>query len=571
MSVCRIKRVFPALRLAAAGLLLSAAAVAAESSPPPPLVLAPATPPIILTSPVMPPPSADPQDVAVERQDLAAPVAEAVGVMDARQGGFPSTVWTGTSAVTMRALLPHIPLTNESPTLRALARRLLLTAAPPPKGAVDGDRPSLAELRVNRLLALGAVDGAVDLANAAPAALRSPGLTEARIQTLLLAGRMDAACAEIGGVGPGGELAKVQILCQLAAGNAAGTIGLDLQRERKPADTAFITAAEVVSGLPLAKGGIPSLREPSPVQLATLAAAKLPLPADAVETASPAALRAIAGAPTTPPDLRLAAAERAEALGVFDTDSLRKLVGATEFKSDELAKPDAVPGARGLALLARAAEAAADPAIQAALLSRGLDQATTRGRYPTAARLLAPLVLRVPAQPALLPFAAVAARALLVAGRADAATPWLDLASHDPDAAKATARLWPLARLHGVGDASPVAAAAWRQSVEPRRAVLAFALLSGLGQRQPDGEIASLLDARGGVAPAPAVSLLLDNAAHDQALGGTVLAALASLEAGGLDKTDPATLARVLAALKGVGLEPEARRLAVEILLANGM
>ena len=561
MSACRIKRIFPALRFAAAGLLLCAPAAWAETPPP-----------IVLTSPVAgPPPSVEPQDVKVERQDLTAPAAEAVGVLNPGQGGLPATLWNGTSAVTVRALLPHIPSSLDSPSLRGLARRLLLSAATPPKGAADGDRPSLTELRVIRLLALGAVDGAVDLASAASAPLRSSGLTEARIQGLLLSGRLDGACAEIGAAPPGGEMSKVLILCQLASGNAAGTLGLDVQRDAKPADTAFITAAEVVGGLPPAKGGIASLRDPSPVQLAALAAAKMPLPADAIDSAGPAALRAIAIAPTTPPELRLAAAERAEAIGVLDSDMLAKLVAATEFKPEESGKPEAVPGARGLALIARSAEIAADPAIAAALVARGLDQAAARGRYPTAARLLAPMILRIPALPALQPFAPIAARVLLVVGRPDAAIAWLDLAAQTADGAKAAARLWPLARLQGVGDASPVAAATWRQSVEPHRAILAFALLSGLGQRPPDGETASLLDARGGMAPAPAVSLLLENSIADQAQGAIVLAALASLEAGGFDETDPATLARVLAALKAAGLEPDARRLAVEILLANGM
>jgi len=569
MSACRAEF----LRLGALGLVLVTSAALADPQASP-QVLAPPTP--ILAPPAAADTAVDPRGVSVERQDLAAPVAEATGVLDPRQGGFPPTLWNGTSGPTVRALLPHLPVAVDSPTLRALARRLLLTAAPPPKGVTEPDKPSLVELRVDRLLALGAVDGAIDLAAAAPVSVRGAGLVQARTEALLMTGRLDGICADPGlatAAGQNPEMAKVQILCQLSAGNtAAGNFGLDLQRDRKPADTVFIAAAEVVGGLPLAKGGLGPLRDPSPVQLAALAAAKLPLPAEAVEGAGPAQLRAIATAAGTPPDQRLAAAERAEAIGVLDTDSLRKLIAAVEFKPDELARADSQAGPRGLALLSRAAEAAADPAIAAALLARALDQSAARGRYATAARLLSPLIAKMPVQPTLQSFAPFAARALLVTGHPDVAASWLDLASKDADGAKAAARLWPLARLWSVADPSPAAAALWRQTVEPRRALVALSALSGLGIHLADADFVALLEVpRAAAGPAPALSQLLDAAVRDNSLGGTVLATLAGFEAGGLDKADPVALARALAALKAVGLEAEARRLAVEILLANGM
>jgi hypothetical protein len=519
--------------------------------------------------------SADPRAVSFERAELQAPPAEAIGVLDAQRGGLAASLWDGTSAPVARVLLAHLPVTTESPALRHLSRRLLLTAGPAPKGAQEA--PSLAEIRVERLLALGEPEAAVALADMAPAQVRGPGMALARVEAQLLAGKADGACAALPAVGDIGQdlmLNQVQVLCQIKAGNSlAANFGLDMLRGRKPVDTAFITAAEALSGQPAGKNGVASLKNPTPVQLAALVAAKLPLPADAVETARPGALKAIATSAATQPDLRLAAAERAESLGLIDTDTLRDAIDGYDFKPEELAvplgRPDLQAGPRGLALLVRTAEANQDPVMAAEIAAKALEVARARGRYATAARLLAPLVQRLPVQPPLIGFAPVAARAMLTVGRGDAALVWLNLAAQDPDAAKAAVALWPLARVYGIGDAG--AGSEWRQGAGPRRAAIAFGLLAGLGQRIPDAELAALFDVPAAAGPPMAQAMLLDGLARDKALGGTVLAALAAFERMPLDKADALTLSRVVAALKAVGLEDAARAIAVEALLAAGV
>lgn len=368
------------------------------------------------------------------------------------------------------------------------------------------------------------------------------------------------------------------MLCQLVAGNTlAANVGLDVLRDSKPADTAFIAAAEAMSGLPPARRGAGSLPHPTPLQFAILRAAKLPLPADAVDTAAPAVLAAIAAAPEVAPDLRLAAAERAEAKGILATDALRKQVEAFPFTPEDLAHAlalaDGMAGPSALALLARAAEAARDPAVQVPLLAKALDLAAARGRGATAARLLAPQIAALgPPQPALAGFAAAAGRVLLIAGNPGAATPWLDLAGRDPAAARAAARLWPLARVEGIADPSPQAVDSWVEGTDPHRAAAALAVVSGLGLRIPESAWVPLLGIpRSATGPGPALTRLLAALAQDGGLGGTVLTALACLDGGGFDKTDPAALAEVMAGLKAVGLEADARRMAAEILLADGV
>jgi hypothetical protein len=557
-----------------AGAALPAAPAGAPLPAAPAGMPLPAAPAGMPPPPAVPLPSVSPLDVSVTRQMLAAPP---LGVLMPEQGGFPATLWAGTPAALVRALLPALPDMVASPAVHGLARRLLLSAATPPADSSPADAAALIELRVSRLLALGEIDGARQLAESIPAAFNSPALARLRWEAQMLTGRVADACAGLGAAGSAGdgELAEGQVLCQLAAGNTlAANVGLDVLRDRKPADTTFIAAAEVLAGLPPTKGGITSLRDPTPLQFAALRAAKLPLPPDAVDTARPAVLAAVAEAADVAPDLRLAAAERAEAQGILATDGLRRLVEALELSPEELAQPlahvDGMAGSRALALLARAAEAARDPAVQMPLLAKALDLAAARGRAATAARLLAPQIAMLSPQPAFAGFAPAAARALLIAGRPDVAGTWLDLAGRDPAAAKAAARLWPLARVWGVGD--PAAVTAWARDTDPRQAASVLAVVTGLGLRVPEPAWVPLLGVpRSAGGPGPALTQLLADLARDGGIGGTVLTALACIDPAGFDKTDPTALAQAVAGLKAIGLEADAHRLATEILLADGV
>jgi len=69
---------------------------------------------------------------------------------------------------------------------------------------------------------------------------------------------------------------------------------------------------------------------------------------------------------------------------------------------------------------------------------------------------------------------------------------------------------------------------------------------------------------------APALRGGLIDAAADMRIGETVLFALLVLGPQGPAASDPVTLATVVDALRHVGLDAEARRVALEALMANG-
>lgn len=511
-----------------------------------------------------------------EVEELKAPDPDSVGVLDEAQGGLGMGLWHGTPAATVRKVLPALPAATGSRAMHGLTRRLLLSAGAAPDGN-RGQSPSLLELRAERLYAMGEIDGLAALLKAAPASLSSPGLTRLKVDTFLLAGDAKAACSEATMASQAVALdPRLSVFCQITAGKGleAG-MAIDMMRERKDADHAFIAAAEAMAGTPPAK--VDKLPNPTPLHLAAFRAAKLPLPADVAANAPPAMLQAIADNPGMAADLRIVAAERAEALGILPTDSVRKLMGEVAMTPAELqaaqAQGDKTP--RGRALWLRAVGAEAVPATRAELISRILDHAADRHAFAATARLYAPLIGELKPAPEMAAAAPALARALYAAGRPEAAGNWLALAKSDPAAAKAAAGLWPLARIARVGlDSSPPESfAGWLEAAgaNERRVVTTLAMLQAVGETVPASAwLPHVGGTAAGTGPKPALKAMLRTAAEGAKRAETALLAAAALGEGGLDAVDPDLLNRVVVFLRQAGFEKDARDLAIEAVLASG-
>ena len=269
----------------------------------------------------------------------------------------------------------------------------------------------------------------------------------------------------------------------------------------------------------------------------------------------------------------------------MDTDALRRFYGAVTFTSAEqqaaLAQSDKTP--RGRVLLLRGAGAEPAPAVRAELVTRILAASIDRGAFGGTARLYAPVMAELKPTPDLAPFAPILARAFHAAGRPETANAWMALAKSNPATAKSADDLWLLARLgrNGAGDAAPAEAyATWLGARElpadqaERRAGMALEMLQAVGEKVPD--VQWLAVPQGPAAPAatgpkPALKAMLRSAAEGLRVGETLLLALVALGETGLDKADPDTLNRVVVFLRMVGLDREARELAVEAALANGV
>jgi hypothetical protein len=514
------------------------------------------------------------------------------GPLGPEQGGFAQTLWQDTPRALVVGLVPRLSATT-SPALQGLTNRLLLSnaVAPGPRpaegiaaeGGTGDEAANLVDLRLERLLESGQVESANAVLALVPSRGGGEALARRRADLAFLANDTKSACA---GVTEGVRHYKTPwwsralVACQALSGDSAGAgLGLDLLREQKaPKDEAFETLVEAVGGR---KVKLDRLANPTPVHLALLAAAKLPLPADALTGASPAVLSAWAGAEGAPLPQRLAAAERAAAFGALPLDALRGLYDkagiSAEDRANAISRAATEKGPRGHALLYVAAKAQPIGSARAEILQAMLAQSRKDGNFVLVGRIVAPLVLEMKPSVDLGWFAGDATRVLILTGHPAEARYWFAVA--DPDTAHA---LYPLARL-AVGrdiawDGKQLAAAvdaALKGDREDgaRQAALVLALLSAFDDPIGPAEWGPLF-ARLPLAsldlPGAPVWFDLPRAAAGRRIGETVLLALVTAGEGGKLSAQPARLARAVEGLRAAGLEPDARAIAVEAALTAG-
>ncbi|MBV9522657.1 MAG: hypothetical protein JO010_07680, partial [Alphaproteobacteria bacterium] len=231
------------------------------------------------------------------------------------------------------------------------------------------------------------------------------------------------------------------------------------------------------------------------------------------------------------------------------------------------------------ALLYVAARDQNAPAARAEPLRAMLDGARKEGDFPLVAAVIEPLLLEIPPAKDLASLAGDAVRALVATGHPAEASQWLAVA--DPETVRL---LYPLSRL-ALGESGPAADAKLagetadaltRSEGEagPRRAALALALLSAFGDPVGPSQWLPLVAAQPVVSldlPGAPVWFDLPRAAASRRLGETVLLAAIAAGEGERLSMQPARLVPAIEALRAVGLESEARRIAVEAALAGGL
>ncbi|MEE9140579.1 MAG: hypothetical protein V3U18_07365 [Alphaproteobacteria bacterium] len=526
--------------------------------------------------------------VQVDRLEAIDP--NSVGVLDESQDGFGTDMWQGTRRSTVERLLPSLPARAKSATMRDLMRRLLLSVATVPTGPVTA--PSLIARRVERLAAMGEVGAVIELLEVTPAELADETLWQARIDGLLLTNDHAGACTSVRNLihqyqGPYWQ--KAFIFCQTMSGeHSQARLGAALLREGNNDDDAFFTLVDALLGESGAT--VESLADPTALHLAMLRSARQKLPADAAAATHPAVLRTIAVSPNVEFDMRLEAAERAEAAGVLSAGALSQIYSSITFAPDELANvlsiAEADTGSRGRAALHQAAMLQTVPTARAEVLQTAWRVARATGHYPTVVRVNLPPLLGIEPTGELMWFAADAGRALFYAGRLEEAFAWYELVAREarsPQAESGFVALWPLAQLADDDDVipwDPAVLGAWRQAQEGEgdgwqaRAAVLLSLFDALGEPIDGAEWEPLFGSPSPTYVAMPASALwhgLRAAAEELRLGETVLLALLSLGEGGPAGAHPIVLNAVTSSLRFVGLDAEARALAIEAAVAAGL
>ena len=531
----------------------------------------------------------------IEINPLDEIVPDSIGTLDPGSGGFGIEMWKGSDRRVVARLLRLLPDTMNSRGMRALARRLLTSIASAPIGPFDNtgaEEPSLLALRLERLMALGEIAEVNNLLAVVPSRHDDESIARIRVDGLLLARDTAGACRNVrGGIANYHQIPywqKAMVLCQMIAGEVDQMmLGLDLLRERGGADDpVFFALAGALFG---AEAEIPAEAEVTPLHFAMMQALGTPLPAGLVERAPPAFLVAIAQAPNAALEQRAEAAELACAMGMLDGAALARIYDSFSFTPEEIAgsigATESMEGPRARALLYQAARGQTLPATRAELLRIALERGQRAGLYQALVPVYLPLLTEISVMPDLAWFASTAGRALYAASRYEQASAWLMLGRQEaiinPQAATAAALLWPYSRLAGGAALTTEGSlATWRAMREGlgddmlgRRQTLLRAAFQALGERDPLSW--SLIAAAGEPAsrPVPNAALIyaLDEASESRRVGETVLLSLIVLGDEGPGESHAFALSTVLAALGRIGLETEARGLAIEAALASGV
>jgi hypothetical protein len=513
------------------------------------------------------------------------------GTLQEGAGGFPVDMWKGTDRALVERLLPKLSPAASSPAMRDLTRRLLLTNAEAPAGKSGG--VSLFGARADRLMAMGLPSDAAALLALQPARSTDPLSARQRIDSSLLAGDVDGACKAVDETRKvaSGDTAwqKAQIFCQLRASqNDQAALGLDLLREQGENDPAFFTLTDILSGNKTAK--LDSLPAPTALDLAMLHAANMPIPRDAAQVQVPAVLAVIARDPSIDTSLRLAAAEQAAASGGLPIDQLQMAYASVPYSPGDLGNAVEVsshdPGPGSRAMLFQAAGVTVERQARAHVLDAALDRARRQGGYLLAVQANLQFLLTINPVDDLSWFASDAGRALYAAGHYEQANAWLasaqKRASSDPKAAEAVSSLAVYARIAGVGPAlawDGATVAKWRQAQAANNpagdpAARLFAIFEGLGE--PIGGSWSMIGqgsaaTPGAGTPDPALWFNLGDAAGNGRIGETVLLSLYALGSDGPGGANPIMLSRAIASLRQIGLDAEARAIAIEAAIAAGV
>jgi hypothetical protein len=536
-----------------------------------------------------------PSSIRVE--GLRAIDPDSVGTLGPAAGGLGADMWSGTSRTYIETLLTRLPAKIESPTMRGLARRLLLSVARVPlakKG--NASRTSLIARRVERLRAIGLVEDAGALLAASPARGRDPALLRLSTEQMVIEDNFSGACAEAlrdARQGADRNWQRLVVYCQLRDGqNEAAAFGANILAETAGFDDpTFLSLVDRLSGAGDVK--VAGISRPTPLHLAMFQQAKLRLPKDVVKTDSPTVLRMVALSQNADDAVRLQAAERAAVLGSLTPAKLGEIYTNMEFPAADIeralsiAEKDRSPRSR--ALLYRAALAQKVDTARSAVLRKALESGRRAGLTPLTVRLYRPIIEKLPATGVLAWIAGETTRALLTAGAAEAARPWLLLirqrALRDDEMRRVRDGLWGfavLAREAGAAANELAAMDAWFASLQETdaksaaaKAGLALSLMQAVGVFPPEGYHERILalppgKARGSVAP-PGVLQALSSAASRRRRGEAVALALIALGGTKLEDAGVQVLHEVVKGLASVGLTKEAQALALEAASAAGM
>ncbi|MDX2275228.1 MAG: hypothetical protein NW206_07225 [Hyphomonadaceae bacterium] len=542
------------------------------------------------TTPIAPPPQQEPAPQgspqvshwgpAIESTELSQLNAWTVGTLTREQGGLPSTAWAQSDPAALAAAFGALPSVYQSPAVQTLARRVLLSGAEAP----PGDAAEAARKRFEALGRMGAADELSQMAAGAGPALADPAIAQYAAQAELARNRRVEACARgrlAQGDPPATFILRLRAYCSAAIGDrAAADLALEIARANRGEDAWVTSVVGIVGGAPTSRP--PSARYDTSLNAALSLAANLRPPANALTGASTLALLAVARNEEAAQPLRAQAAAAALQRGVLPATEARAILAATP-ANVTTGVPAYVNALRTMSTSRGAPVAVAVASV--------LRTARTPAEFAAAARFFADDITAFASWSAPTPATAAApdaapqldsgnallfARAAIATGDARLAARFLDLAMQGGAAQAGFSPVEAALIVMRGPNADPNGMAVHRRmdgsTTATARTTARDILIMGAVGFQFDGAAQAFATAHApqGGAAADAGALAILNAAAERGASGEALLYAAIAAGNGPATLDANSVLAIIRALRAARMDGEARRFAVEAILAGG-
>ena len=530
-----------------------------------------------------------------------------VGYLSDKDGGLGLEMWEGTDSTFAKTILELLPVNAPSPAMRNLAKRLLLSDAYQPnkeeKNGLQAISPSgkpivsmdqdatFLPLRFSKLASLGAKKELIELSNLVPTEDMLGDLAKEAIYARLLSGETEKVCREVI------ELAKrtnesywrkTLIVCQLILGNRDDALlSLELLLAELDSEDKFskliYTLADETNQIEFDKNSI---------YFKILIAV---LPGEQLNkhrlNLDPSGLSVVAKNINLSWKIRMLAAEKAVLAGSLPSLYLSEL--ATQFKFEDdifyraASESKSMEGFMARSLLLQAAALNTSVIERARFLRLLLDNADSDEIFQVYASVIMPILLTIKPRPDLIWFASSATRAAIAGGNYMLASNWLTVLGKtldlDYEASGSLLRLLPLIAIAGqtlpVPFSKQQATDVWsglsdsfsREDKEKRASRL-LVLLSAMGIESREGAWKNIISSSNIFEkeniPATALRYQLRDAARNNRIAEVVSLSLIMLGAEGPSKSGLVALNAVIRSLREIGLESDAREIAIEAAIS---
>lgn len=525
----------------------------------------------------LPMPSATPTDLAVptptptpvdpaalaeyEMPAFARRSLDRVGPATVREGTLDADAFGNADGRYIEALMRHLAAPLPSRWASILLRRTLVATLDTPRGVGGAD---FAAERAWLLLRMGEAQGARAVVQSVDNANYTPKLYQVALNAELAASDPAGLCPLAdGGARATGERAWVmaQAMCAALGGNAAGSAPLLKQAQRRRVATGIdLLLAQKVAGagangrqaVTIEWGGVDAL---TVWRFGLATATGVAIPDSLYADAAPQVTYWRALSPSVPLIERIGAAEAAAGQGVLSNAALVDFYGALDGADD-------VPGAA----------AAAVNDLRTAYVGQTADArlSAMRSLWGSAATVPYPRLVLTARAAAFLPVAQGSPDAdrliasMLTAGLDRHAMRWSEAVTQGSDGWAMLKLADPDGTRESYGTVSNYAGSGGGDAAVKQR--FFFAALAGLGRLSPDDVTrgAKALDVR--IGADTAWTRALDQAVAERQAGTVALLVAVGMQTPAWGGVPPEMLYRMVAGLREVGLDGEARMIAAEAI-----